>query len=353
MGRYIDPRGKLLAHPERLAGWMRGDTPAPVTLEWDLSNRCTLGCDACHFAHTHTRGPLARREKPVWSGPVGDLADWDVVVRALKDAAQMGVQGVVWTGGGEPTTHPHWRDIIAAADAYGLAQGLYTHGALLRDDDRRALRPLTWAVVSLDADDEASYVAYKGVDQFQAACDGLQHLTVAGVTTGASFLLSDQNWYRAPSMLALARGLGATYTTFRPLIETATADPSHLVGDRAWVSDARALLAELAQQPDVEIDSMRFEDFRGWTGDRGYAACYGVRFTCTVTPDARVWVCPNRRGMAQSCLGDLRLESFPTIWAKHTGQWTDFASCRALCRLHYVNQTAAQVFAPRVHTEFV
>jgi hypothetical protein len=45
---YINPRAKPLAHLDRLAAWQKGGMAPPVTLEWDLSNRCSLGCAACH-----------------------------------------------------------------------------------------------------------------------------------------------------------------------------------------------------------------------------------------------------------------------------------------------------------------
>ena len=32
---YIDPRGKVFAHMDRLVGWQQGAKPAPVTIEWD------------------------------------------------------------------------------------------------------------------------------------------------------------------------------------------------------------------------------------------------------------------------------------------------------------------------------
>ena len=86
---YIAP-SKAFAHLDRLTAWGRGDHPAPVTLEWDLTERCHLGCQSCHFAHTHVRGPWASRDRrlPVgWAG-VGDLADHILVQRGLRQAAE-------------------------------------------------------------------------------------------------------------------------------------------------------------------------------------------------------------------------------------------------------------------------
>lgn len=358
---YVDPGGKPFAHLGRLAKWADkwpdGKNPAPVTIEWDLSNRCVLGCQDCHFAYTHTRGPWAVKDRmlPMAHDPGGDIADTVLVKTALWHANAAGVQSVVWTGGGEPTTHPDWPEIIDHAYMLGFAQGMYTLGGLLSPDTGRHLAErATWVVVSLDAANPTRYAQEKRVPEarFYAALDGIKSLVGYKATIGVSFLLHEDNWRFAPHMVDLARTLGATYTTLRPTIRTSPASPATPVGDRNWVTDALPLLHELLKEPDVEVDPDRFVEYRDWTS-HGYSTCYGIRLNTTITPDGRMWVCPNRREYADSCLGDLRTEQFDQIWARHPGQWTDFKDCRAMCRLHLVNRTLAQVYQPRKHAEFI
>lgn len=349
---------KVFAHADRLAAWQQGERPAPVTLEWDLSNRCTLGCDHCHFAHTHVRGPWTGqpRTMPDAYAGTGDLADVVLVTRALKEAAAAGVQAIVWSGGGEPTTHPHWESCLHAASRQGLQQGMYTLGGLLTPKGAAMLsRHASWVVVSLDAVDAETYAAEKqvGVDRFAAACQGIRWLAEAGMETiGVSFLIHAGNWGLITAMHALAQRLGATYTTFRPRIDCAPDDATGGGLDRNWVDWAMARLDEIATHPDVECDPSRFRAYRDWTV-RSYDTCHAIKLNATITPDGRVWVCPQRRGMADSCLGDLRTESFSDLWARHPGQWTNFDSCRVMCRLHGVNEALAPVFAEYQHPAFV
>lgn len=354
---YIDPRGKVFAHLDRLAAWQAGDRPAPVTIEWDLSARCVLGCRDCHFAYTHTRGPWTTKDRvvPMAHDKGGDLAYADVVMRALTEAARFGVQGIVWTGGGEPTTHPSWQQIIDHAHGLGLQQGMYTLGGLLTPASGTFLAErASWVVVSLDAPDAATYAAEKGVPpaRFDAALEGIAALVGHKAAIGVSFLLHADNWFRVDEMLTLSRLLGATYTTFRPTIRTVPSDQSQCSDDRSWITDAFPKLLWLADEPDVEIDPGRFIQYRDWTA-HPYSACYGIRLTATITPDGRVWVCPNRREFAGSCLGDLKKESFSAIWARHPGVWTDFKDCRVMCRLHPVNESLSVVFQPRQHEAFI
>lgn len=354
---YIDPRGKVFRHLARFAAWDAGDRPAPVTVEWDLSNRCVLGCQDCHFAHTHVRGPWATRSKalPMAYDGTGDLADVDLVMRGLDEMAEAGVQAVVWSGGGEPTTHPHWLPIVDYAAAKGFQQGMYTLGGLLSDNSAAVLRDkAAWVVVSLDTADAATYAKEKGVPpaRFHAACAGLAALTGGQAVVGASFLLHDGNWTRAGDMVELARSFDANYTVFRPAVRVAMDHPGRIDADREWVTEAMPYLAALAEDDDVEIDLIRFEQYRDWQS-HGYDRCLGIRLSTVVTPDGRLWACTNRRGMANSCLGDLRTESFGAVWARHPGQWTDFSECRAMCRLHPINETLAALSQPREHEAFV
>lgn len=353
MTNYIDSE-KVFAHLDRVVAWQAGAKPAPITIEWDLSNRCSRGCSFCHFAYTHTHGPLAGHAKPAGATSGGDLADVAMVKRALGQVAAAGVQGVVWTGGGEPTLHPDFDAITAEAAAVSLHQGMYTHGGHIEETRAAYIRQdFTWVVVSLDRADAESYRAYKGRG-FKESCDGVRRLAQArgDCTLGVSFLLDQSSWKDAPRMLALSRSLGADYTTFRPMIVFDQTAPAMPTDERSWITEAEPMLHDLATWGDVQCDVDRFLQYRDWRG-RSYTVCRGIRYNTTITPDGRVWVCPNRREFPNSELGNLSKESFTDIWARHPGQWTDFKDCRAMCRLHLLNQTLDAIERPRAHASFV
>lgn len=357
---FIAPRQKALRHIDRLVGWQRGETPAPVTVEWDVTNVCSLGCRACHFAHTHESGPWAfQAPRPDAYSSTGRFADGTLVGRTIPQLAAAGVKAIVWSGGGEPTLHPVFHGFITGAAAVGLEQGMYTLGGHLTPDLAHTVaQVMRWVVISLDAPDADTYAAEKRVvpARFEAACEGIRLLTHAaphtGLAVGVSFLLHEGNWRWMVDMRRLAVSLGATYTVFRPAVHTSPRQPAVCTDNRQWIAEADSLLRAMAAEPDVEIDIERFHEYRRWSG-HGYAQCHGPALNTTITPDGRVWVCPQRRGIAGSELGDLRRESFADLWSRHSGHWTVDAQCRAMCRLHAVNQSLAPVFAVRPHEAFV
>lgn len=353
---YIRP-SKVLAHLDRLSGWQRGDTPAPVTVEWDLSNRCVLGCQDCHFAHTHVKGPWASKPRllPMAFDGTGDLADIRVVTRGLADMAAAGVRGVIWSGGGEPTTHPDWLLALRAAREAGLEQGMYTLGGLLTPTTAAlASELLSWVVVSLDCVNAGNYAREKQVPEsrFTAACNGIVSLSGGQAVVGVSFLLHRNNWHDADGMVALAKSLGADYVTFRPAVQFNADAPSWPNEPRHWVTAALPTIARVAADPFVECDVERFLQYRDWNG-HGYDLCHAIKVNATVTPDGRVWVCPQRRGVTGSAIGNLTQESFAEIWARHPRTFAVDDQCRVMCRLHLLNEQLQPVFATYQHEAFV
>lgn len=353
---YIDPRNKTLWHTDRLAQLRAtGKTSAPVNVEIDLSNRCSLGCEWCHFAYTHTRGPLAGAQKPPGHIDGGDLMTYRLAERILVQLQAAGVKSVTWTGGGEPTLHPQFEDVIALASSCGLEQGLYTHGGHITPERAMLLkRVCTWVYVSLDECDAESYRAHKGANRFIAACDGVRMLAqVDGAATiGVGFLVHSGNWRRLADMHTLGRELGADYIQFRPTIEYAQDNPSAPAEDTGWMDDAIAALRKYEEDPFVSVDIPRFKQYRDWQG-HGYRTCNWSALQTVITPNGKVWTCVNKRERSDALLGDLSCESFAQVWDRVGMPCAVNESCRIMCRGHVANLTLEHVLRRPEHENFI
>ena len=343
---YTDTRSKLLGHLDRLHALNEGSVAPPINVEIDLCNRCSLGCDWCHFAHTHTRGPLANRR----SVEVGDLMDTALAEKILSELAVYGVRSVTWTGGGEPTLHPDYLAIMEVGYRQGLDQGLYTNGCHITSEAaKRLANDLEWAYVSLDEPDRASYEQSKGVDRLYSACRGVTELAAAGLTVGAGFLLHADNYRRTGEMIDLAASLGASYVQFRPAIEFDAALPAVPTGFREW---AKALdIRDNGDKIPVDFDATRFKAYANWSG-HGYNTCLWSGLQTVITPDGRVWTCCNKRGEVGESLGDLSKEPFEAIWGR---RWLAPVNgrCRVMCRGHVGNQALYQILSEQPHRNFV
>lgn len=92
----------------------------------DLAGRCNLDCVYCRR--------FSSWNKEYWSRQHKDLAgfiDFEVVENVLLDAKEIGVETVLLVGGGEPTLHPKFKEIIELISKLGMKFNFSTNGALL------------------------------------------------------------------------------------------------------------------------------------------------------------------------------------------------------------------------------
>ncbi len=353
---YIDPRNKTLWHSDRLAQLrFAGKTSAPVNVEIDLSNRCSLGCEWCHFAYTHTKGPLAGAQKPPGHVDGGDIMPFALAKRILMQMQQVGVKSVTWTGGGEPTLHPQFEDVITFAETCRLEQGLYTHGGHITGDRAALLkRACTWVYVSLDEADPEAYRAHKGANRFEAACAGIRALVQAEgkATIGVGFLIHAGNYKSLAVMYALGRALGVDYIQFRPTIEYTQDNPALGPTEAAWMTPLIDALRAYEGDPFVSVDVPRFEAYRDWQG-HGYSTCHWSAMQTVITPNGKVWTCVNKREHADALLGDLNCESFAQVWDRVGKPCAVNDTCRVMCRGHISNLTLDWVMSEQPHVNFI
>lgn len=358
MSNYIDPRHKILFHTDRLAAIKAGKKPPPINIEIDLSNRCSLGCEWCHFAYTHTRGPLAGKvDTPNGRIPGGDLMDYELAKSIIVQAHEFGVRSITWTGGGEPTLHPRFDDIVTFAHRHGMPQGLYTNGVHITPERAALLKRVTaWVYVSLDEFEAEMYKASKGVDKFDAACQGVKSLSACdGVATvGVGFLLHKYNYLDIGDMAQLGIvELGADYVQFRPTVAYSQQSPNQKADYPFWID-------ELLDTPQVSFfegnervlfDRERFEMYRDWNG-RPYSTCHWTQVQTVITPNGKVWSCVNKREHAGALLGDLTHETLADVWQRSGACQVD-GSCRVMCRGHIANITLDAIMTEPPHKEFI
>ncbi len=157
---------KALRHLDVIQDIRRGHATRPVHVQVILSDLCNQACDFCAYRdpsysssqrffeinHKHAGAALRRdTAHPERNYNPNRMIQWPKVQEILDDCAAMGVQAVQFTGGGEPTVHPHWHDAIAYAQTLGLRTALVTNGVnigrTLNDAGARVASECDWVRV--------------------------------------------------------------------------------------------------------------------------------------------------------------------------------------------------------------
>lgn len=92
----------------------------------DLAGRCNLNCVYCRR--------FSPWNKKYWRGRNPELfgfLDFEVIRNVLSEAKEIGTEIVLLVGGGEPTLHPKFLDIINLIKDLGMTFNFSTNGALL------------------------------------------------------------------------------------------------------------------------------------------------------------------------------------------------------------------------------
>ena len=109
-----------------------------------LTNACNLTCSFCCFANRD----------------ISEKMPTEKVFQALESFKAIGVTGVEFTGGGEPSIHPHFKEIVHYAKDLGFSLGICTNAARFGLD-----RPIKKDIVELfDWVSMGMYGFYEGYD---------------------------------------------------------------------------------------------------------------------------------------------------------------------------------------------
>ena len=115
---YSSNTTKLLKHLDKLQILQDGKPPSPVMAHISLINACNLTCSFCCFANRSMKERLPTEK----------------VFQALDSFKKIGVRGIEFTGGGEPTLHPDFKEICHYTKSLGFSMGICTNGAKIGSD---------------------------------------------------------------------------------------------------------------------------------------------------------------------------------------------------------------------------
>ncbi|HNR96630.1 MAG TPA: tungsten cofactor oxidoreductase radical SAM maturase [Anaerolineae bacterium] len=194
-GFWVEERdGELLLHPR-----VRDIKKLYV----EPTTGCNLTCRTCI--------------RNVWSDPVGAMSagTWNNLQEQLADLPQL--SRVVFTGFGEPLSHPRILEMVADVRARDIAVSLGTNGLLLDAAMARDLVQLgvDRLVVSVDGVDPAVYADVRGA-QLEQVLDNIRLLNEAKrqldtliPALGIEFVVLRSNLHELPQLTGLASRLCA------------------------------------------------------------------------------------------------------------------------------------------------
>lgn len=266
---------KIIPYLDDIEAVLQGEFIPPVTCEIDPSNRCQNKCDFCMYTEYREKNQI-------------DL-NFEIYLNLIDNLRNIGVRSITFTGGGEPSMHPEFRNMILAAQGFEL--GLATNGIFL-DEIFDLLDRFKFVRISLDAATGKTYGLLKGFNFFDVVIENVKAALEADPRPiiGLSYVISKGNEHEIEKAQILAKDLGVNYIQIKPAYQKYDLDYCVSGNEQSFVLKRYAASMGLP--------------------------CAAAHLVGIVGADANVYYCCQGRGLDEFTVGSLEDESFSEIW-KH------------------------------------
>lgn len=283
------------------------------------------------------------------------------VAEILDDCAEMGVRAIQLTGGGEPTVHPQFGEIVRAVLDRGLELALVTNGVRFPQGIVDDLMRATWLRVSIDAGKPETYTAYrrcppthwgKMLDNVKALVEAKRR-TSSRVTIGVGFVVARENHTEILDAVLLARILGVDNVRISAAFTTQGAAYHREIFEEAKRQAERAVKLSTPAFRVYDMLGDRVNDLEEGTPD--YAFCGIQHFTTYIGGDQNVYRCCVTSYNDQGFLGSLKDQRLRDLWQsdekRQRMQTFDARTCER-CMFNQRNRSINAALAQPEHENF-
>jgi len=272
----------------------RLNSPTPITADVVLTNNCNLNCNYCRY------------EKGNDHMPVSDF------IRLAARLQELGVEGLILTGGGEPMLHKDFSEIISFLNSSGIKYGINTNLPAI---------PVTkakWIKVSIH--NKANESKVKQLRLNNPLCE-----------IGVQGIVAEDDDIR--KIYGEAKGLDVDYIVFRPI-----------ESDRpVYTKKQVALILKELELLQV-TDSRVVINYKWHLVFNTFKKCSANWTNLFINYNCDVWYCCHK----QEVIGSIFDKDILEKKARHI---TDMATCEKPCRLSGSNIYLDTL--PQRHLEFL
>ncbi len=356
---------KLASHPVALKQLRETGTAPLISVHLMPQNLCNQRCSFCSYRLPDNKNSSHFNEAV--HIPIGDMR------RLLADFAEMGVQGVEVTGGGEPLAYPYTKALWTLLNGHGFATAIVTNGTLLKGRAELITQKMKWARVSIDASNAKTYAEVRKcpTEHFVKAWDAVAKLREHAppdpdFRLGVGFVLCNENIDEVFEFVKIARESGADNVRLSVTFSDQNED---FFEDKAAFHRA----IEESQRAETMFTDETFKVHnmmpkRGWEiqhPSQDYKRCTTKDVLCVVEGECKVYTCCTFTGSVHGLYGKFTEHAggFKGLWDSFREWRRDFRAdqyCQCACLYRDRNLAMNELIdgaetpeADHLHKEFV
>jgi len=331
--------GKILHHLDTLYEMKHCPfSVVPITVELHLTNKCSHNCLFCMYKKEIRESDICSAEIP-----------FNIAKSIISDSARMGVKAITYSGGGEPTIHPQFKDISEIGNCYDIDQGLITNGSMLHRQDicEHIINNFKWVRISVDAGSDVIYKTMHGNHcVLNKTIEGIKQLSKLNnrkVKIGVSFLLTSLNYYDMIKLYDTLADTGINYLQIKPMIMNEGLKNhynNYITG--LMVHQIELLTARAKEENKLSVYVL-FDQFKNIIEtDHKFSKCFAHALYPVIAATQEVFTCCMHLHNNEMRYGKITKDnSFYNLWFNESryllGDNIDIKKCPNLCRLAKTN----------------
>lgn len=344
--KQFDIQQKILWHYCEIKRWLDGEKVYPITMEIDPTNACNEDCIWCCWQEH-------RQSKETMSG--------ELMEKIIRDVAEVGVKGLIWTGGGEPLVNPHTVRGMELARSLGIENGMFTNGILMTPDKiPTIIKSCEWVRVSLGAATPETFKKCHGTDDFYKIIENVKEFVKikkqmrSPLSFGLSMMVHKENYHELFDEAKMAKELGVDYFQGKPLNQMGSEDQEW------WENNVIPLFKKAKQElEDESFKILTAQYTQDKYGDRGSEfisnitpslnvldeegnKCHVHNFVTAITANGEVSFCKNLRDQKDFVIGNFHYQTLEEMWdskrRKEIIKKINEKGCNTFCQNGRLNQ---------------
>lgn len=346
---------KAFRHPDVLEGIRAGVPKRVPHVELILADLCQQSCKFCAYRlEGYAPNQLFddKRMMDLWKA-----------LEIVEDCAEIGVQAIQFTGGGEPTLHRGLCQVFEQVIRRGMKASLVTNGVRLGTMLTTVVQA-EWVRISLDAATEETYCTTRRAPKNHwesakgsiKALRGLRDTLKTNCQIGVGFVVTPDNWKEVFAAAELAKDLGADNFRISAMFSQ---------NDEKPFAEFHTEAAKLCSMAEGLSDGQfhvynRFNDRLGdlRAGKPTDRLCGYQFFTTYIGADLQVYRCCGYAYNERGLVGSIKNHRFKDFWLSQErfDNQINFDG-RGCEKCQFRKQNSALAYAldpvPQLHEEFV
>lgn len=314
-------RMKIFHFPEKLESLTRESpvTKPPLHVRMKPCNYCDHHCTYCAYGDSGLQlgqDMVAKDQIPL-----------EKMHEIMDDLVAMGVKAVTLSGGGEPLRYKHILPLARRLAESPMQFATLTNGGQLSGELAEIFSARgTWVRISVDGWDDASYAAYRGIQEgeFTKLLTNMRAFRALGgpCHLGISLIVDQTNATHVLEFCRLMKDNGADSIKVSPVIMYNEGSKSNRYHDPHY----EQVLEQVHQAEDELVDD-EFEIFNAFHRlserfTKDYTWCPYLQILPIIGADLNVYSCQDKAyNLDTGVLGSIKDQSFREFWENGRDQF--------------------------------